>query len=71
MNNAIVAAIIGALFLVIKMALKYKDPNTKQFIQDAVVVFISSMAGLYGVERYVGKPIGPKVAAVFTETPSF
>ena len=71
MNNSIVAAIIGALFLAIKMTLKYKDPNTKQFIQDAVVVFISSMAALYGIERYVGKPMGPKIATVFIETPSF
>ncbi len=71
MNSALVAAIVSAIFLVVKMALKYKEPNPKACIQDAVLVFASAMVGLYAYEKYVGKPVGPKVAAVFTEAPEF
>jgi hypothetical protein len=71
MNLALVAAIVSAVFLALKMAINYKQPNLKAYIQDAVIVFMSSMAGLYGYERYLGKPVAPKVAAVFTEAPGF
>jgi hypothetical protein len=71
MNLSLVSLIVSAVFLVFKMALKYKDPNPKAFIQDTVLVFASSMAGLYGYERYMGKPPVAKVAEVFTEPPSF
>ena len=72
MNVAIISAIIGAVFLFVKLAIKYKDPNPKQCIQDAVIVFACSMAGLYGYEKYAGiKQIGPKIASVFTEPPAF
>jgi len=71
MNVPLIAAIVGAVFLALKMAVKYKDPNPKACIQDAVLVFASAMAGLYGYERFAGKPAAPKVAAVFTEAPPF
>ena len=71
MNLALIAAIVSAIFLAAKMAVKYKDPNPKACIQDAVLVFASAMVGLYAYERYAGKPVGPKVAAVFTEAPPF
>jgi hypothetical protein len=71
MNLALVAAIVSAVFLAVKMAIKYKDPNPKACIQDAVLVFASTMVGLYGYQKYAGKPVGPKVAAVFTEAPGF
>ena len=71
MNLALVAAIVSAVFLAVKMALHYKEPNPKAYIQDAIVVFGSALVGLYGVEKYAGKPAGPKVAAVFTEAPAF
>jgi hypothetical protein len=71
MNIALVAAIVSAVFLAVKMALNYKEPDPKACIQDAVIVFASAMVGLYGYERYIVKPVVPKVAAVFTEAPSF
>ena len=71
MNTAVVAAIVSAVFLAIKMALQYKDPNPKACIQDAVLVFGSALVGLYAYDRFAAKPVAPKVAAVFTEKPSF
>jgi hypothetical protein len=71
MNNALVSAIVAAIFLGIKTALHYKDPDMKAFVQDAGLVFVSVLAGIYGYSTYLNKPVAPKVAAVFTEQPAF
>lgn len=71
MNTALVSAIVAAIFLGIKMALNYQDPDPKACVQDAGLVFVSVLAGIYGYNTYLNKPSTPKVAAVFTELPSF
>ena len=64
--NPLIAVVISVLYMVAKMAIhKEKQPPLK----DGVLVFLSSMAGLYGMEQF-GKNV-PKITEVFTETPSF
>ena len=72
MNLAIVAAIAAVLFFASKMALHYADPSPKEYIQDAVLTFVSCAAGLYAYESYFNKPAaGSKVPVVFPERPNF
>ena len=71
MNNSVIAALICAVFIVFKLGLKYKNPDVKAAVQDGVLVYISSIVGLYGMEYYGAKPVIAKVAAVFTEKPNF
>ena len=71
MNIALLAGIVAAVFLAMKMALRYQDPDPKACIQDAGIAFLSGLAGIYAYEKYLDKPILPKVANVFTERPAF
>ena len=71
MNIALLAAIVAGVFLAMKMALRYHDPDPKACIQDAGIAFLSGMAGIYGYQHYFDKPATPKVANVFTERPTF
>ena len=71
MNIALLAAIVAGVFLVMKMALNYQDPDPKACIQDAGLVFLAGLAGVYGFNEYLDKPVAPKVANVFTERPTF
>jgi len=64
--NPLVAVVISVIYMVAKMVLhKEKQPPLK----DGVLVFLSSIAGLYAMEQF-GKG-APKITEVFTETPSF
>ena len=64
--NPLVAVVISVLFMVAKMIIhKEKQPPLK----DGVLVFLSSMGGLYAMEQF-GKTAS-KVTEVFTESPSF
>jgi hypothetical protein len=71
MNIALLSAIVAAVFLAMKMALRYQDPDPKACIQDAGIAFLSGLAGIYAYQQYLDKPIVPKVATVFTERPTF
>ena len=68
MNSAIISAMISILYVIIKMAVHYKESPTPN-VKEGIIVFMSSMAGLYAVEQF--GQIKPKVTEVFTETPSF
>lgn len=66
--NLTLAVVISIIFMVLKMAIQYKEspqPNLK----DGFLVFLSTLGGLYALEQF-GK-VTPKVTEVFTETPSF
>jgi hypothetical protein len=68
MNSLLVSAIIGVIYVVIKLVLNYKvspSPN----IKEGILVMLSSMAGLYGTSQF--GMVKPKVTEVFTETPGF
>ena len=71
MNTALVSVLVAAVFLVLKMGVRYSDPDPKACIQDAGIVFLSGLAALYGYTHYLNKPAAPKVAGVFTEQPTF
>ena len=71
MNIALLSVLVAAVFLVLKMGVRYNDPDPKACIQDAGIVFLSGLAGIYGYNQYFNKPIAPKVASVFTEQPAF
>ena len=66
--NLTLAVVISVIFTVLKMAIHYKESPRPNF-KDSVIVFVSSVAGLYALEQF-GK-VTPKVTEVFTETPSF
>jgi len=68
MNSALISAMISILYVIIKMAIHYKESPTPN-VKDGMLVFVSSMAGLYAVEQF--GQIKPKITEVFTETPSF
>lgn len=68
MNSLIISAMISLFYVLIKMAINYKEsPNPN--VKDGMFVFLSSMIGLYASE-YIGKT-KPSVMNVFTENPSF
>ena len=71
MNHTLLAGIICAIYLVVKLGMQYKNPDLKTALQDGVLVYISAVVGLYGIEYYGAKPMTTKVAAVFTEKPNF
>ena len=67
MHSSVIACMIGILFILVKMALNYKEspsPNLK----DGLLVMLCSGAVMYGFNQ-IG--IKPKVMEVFTETPAF
>ncbi len=68
MNSVIISAMISLFFVLIKMAVNYKESPSPN-IKDGLFVFLSSLVGLHASE-YLGKST-PKVMNVFTETPSF
>jgi hypothetical protein len=68
MNSLLVSAIIGVIYVVIKMALHYKETPSPN-IKEGILVMLSSMAGLYGTSQF--GMVKPKVTEVFTETPGF
>jgi hypothetical protein len=68
MNSLLVSAIIGVIYVVIKMVLNYKDSPSPN-IKEGILVMLSSMAGLYGTSQF--GMVKPKVTEVFTETPGF
>jgi|UniRef100_A0A6C0HXT9 hypothetical protein len=68
MNSLLVSAIIGVIYVVIKMALHYKESPSPN-IKEGILVMLSSMAGLYGTSQF--GMVKPKVTEVFTETPGF
>ena len=68
MNLGISAIIISVLFVLFKMALNYKD-SPKPDLKDGLVVFISSIAGLYALENY--SLVKSKGVEVFTAPPEF
>ena len=68
MNSLLVSVIIGVIYVVIKMALHYKESPSPN-IKEGILVMVSSFAGLYGTSQF--GIIKPKVTEVFTETPGF
>jgi hypothetical protein len=68
MNSLLVSAMIGVIYVVIKMALHYKESPSPN-IKEGFLVMVSSMAGLYGTSQF--GMVKPKVTEVFTETPGF
>jgi hypothetical protein len=68
MNSLLVSAIIGVIYVVIKMALHYKESPSPN-IKEGIIVMFSSFAGLYGTSQF--GMVKPKVTEVFTETPGF
>ena len=67
MNTLIVACIISAIYVVVNMALHYKESPTPN-IKEGILVLLSSMVGLH-LSSQVN--LQPKVTEVFTESPSF
>ena len=59
---------IGILFILVKMALNYKESPSPNF-KDGVLVMLCSGAVMYGISQIGG--IKPKSMEVFTETPPF
>jgi hypothetical protein len=68
MNSLLVSAIIGVIYVVVKMALHYKESPSPN-IKEGILVMLSSAAGLYATAQF--GIVKPKVTEVFTETPSF
>jgi len=68
MNSIMISVMISIFYVLLKMAMNYKEsPNPN--IKDGMIVFMCSMAGLYASD-YVGKST-PQVMKVFTEIPPF
>jgi len=68
MNSLLVSCIIGAIYVIVKMALHYKE-TPRPNIKEGILVMLSSMAGLYATSQF--GIVKPKVTEVFTESPSF
>lgn len=68
MNSFLISAIIGVIYVVIKMALHYKETPSPN-IKEGILVMLSSIAGLYATSQF--GIVKPKVMEVFTEVPSF
>ena len=68
MNLVAKSVIIGILYVVLKMALRYKE-SPKPNLKDGLAVFICSLSVLYGIEQYnIAKP---KITEVLTTPPDF
>jgi hypothetical protein len=69
MNNyVIMASIISILFSIAKYGLN--EPR-KINVKESVIVFVSSLLGLYVYDNYIGVTVKPKISEVFTEAPAF
>jgi hypothetical protein len=68
MNSFLVSGIIGVIFVIVKMALHYKESPSPN-IKEGILVMLSSIAGLYATSQF--GIVKPKVMEVFTEVPSF
>jgi hypothetical protein len=68
MNLGITAFVIGVCFVVLKLALYYKETQTPN-LKDGMIAFVSSMAGLYAIDLYSKKI--EKTVEVFTNPPAF
>jgi hypothetical protein len=68
MHSSVIACIIGILFVLVKMALNYKESPSPNFKDGALVMLCSGIV-MYGANQ-IGI-IKPKVMEVFTETPKF
>ena len=68
MNFGLTALAIGVCFIVLKLALYYKETQTPD-IKDGMIAFVSSMAGLYAMDMYSKKI--EKTVEVFTNAPAF
>ena len=68
MHSSVIACMIGVLFVLVKMALNYKESPSPNF-KDGLLVMLCSGAVMYGSTQ-IGI-IKPKVTEVFTETPKF
>jgi len=68
MNYFLVSGIIGVIFVIVKMALHYKESPSPN-IKEGILVMLSSIAGLYATSQF--GIVKPKVTEVFTEVPSF
>lgn len=68
MNSFLVSVIIGVIFVIVKMALHYKESPSPN-IKEGILVMLSSIAGLYATSQF--GIVKPKVMEVFTEVPSF
>ena len=69
-NYVVVSSIISTLFSIIKYALTYKE-HPKPDIKESLMVFVSTMAGLYIYDNYIGVVTKPKLSEIFTDQPSF
>lgn len=68
MNLGITSAMISVLYVVLKMALNYKE-SPKPNLKDGIMVFMCSLISLYGIEQYsISKP---KIIEVITTPPDF
>ena len=68
MNLGLTSAIISILYVILKMALNYKE-SPRPNVKECVMVFVCSLVSLYGIEQYaIAKP---KITEVLTTPPDF
>jgi len=68
MNLGITSVIISILYIILKMALNYKE-SPRPNVKEGVMVFVCSLVSLYGIEQYaIAKP---KITEVLTTPPDF
>jgi hypothetical protein len=65
----LLATIITCLYGIVQYALSYKEGNFK--VRDVGIVFVCSLGGLYGYDKYGGATTPTSFSQVFTEPPSF
>jgi len=71
MNKYIViSAIVSVLFTIIKYSLTYTE-NKRPNIKDSILVFVCTLASLYGYDNYLDKATSPKLSEIFTGPPEF
>ena len=68
MNLGLTAVVIGVLFVLIKLAMHYKETQTPDF-KDGALAGVSALAGLYAMDMYQQKI--SKTVEVFTDKPAF
>ncbi len=68
MNLGLTSAIISIVYVILNMAMHYKE-SPKPNIKDGIAVFMCSLVSLYGIEQYsISKP---KIIEVITTPPDF
>ncbi len=65
--SAFISCIISIIYMLIKLALNYKEKPVPN-IKDGIIVFMSSMGGFFISNSF---SIKPKITDVFTEAPAF